>query len=97
VKPFRWNPEKNEALMAERGVSFETVVVAIGAGGLLDILAHPNEAKYPGQRVLVVAADEYAYLVPFVEEEDYLFLKTIIPSRKATRDHLQEGEADDED
>lgn len=97
MKPFRWNPEKNEALMAERGVSFETVVVAIGAGGLLDILAHPNEAKYPGQRVLVVAADEYAYLVPFVEEEDYLFLKTIIPSRKATRDHLQEGEADDED
>ena len=97
MKSFRWSPEKNEALKAERGVSFETVVVAIGAGGLLDILAHPNQAKYPRQRVLVVAADDYAYLVPFVEEDDYLFLKTIIPSRKATRDYLQEGEADDQD
>jgi uncharacterized DUF497 family protein len=97
MKSFRWSPEKNEALKAERGVSFETVVVAIGAGGLLDILAHPNQAKYPRQRVLVVAADDYAYLVPFVEEDDYLFLKTIIPSRKATRDYLQEGEVDDQD
>jgi hypothetical protein len=83
--------------MAERGVSFEVIAVAIAAGGLLDILAHPNQAKYPHQRVLVVAADEYAYLVPFVEEDDYLFLKTIIPSRKATRDYLQEGDADDQD
>ena len=97
MKSFRWSPEKNEALKAERGVSFETVVVAIGAGGLLDILAHPNQAKYPRQRFLVVAADDYAYLVPFVEEDDYLFLKTIIPSRKATRDYLQEGEVDDQD
>jgi uncharacterized DUF497 family protein len=94
MKPFRWSPEKNEALKAERGVSFETVVVAVGAGGLLDILAHPNQKKYPRQRVLVVAADDYAYLVPFVEEDEYLFLKTIIPSRKATRDYLREGEDD---
>jgi uncharacterized DUF497 family protein len=97
MKPFRWSPEKNEALMADRGVSFESVVVAIEAGGLLDILAHPNQAKYPRQRILVVASDNYAYLVPFVEDEDYLFLKTIIPSRKATRDYLQGGEADAQD
>jgi uncharacterized DUF497 family protein len=97
MKPFRWSPEKNEALTVDRGVSFERVVVAIETGGLLDILAHPNQAKYPRQRVLVVAADNYAYLVPFVEDEDYFFLKTIIPSRKATRDYLQEGEADAED
>jgi len=55
---------------------------------LLDVLAHPNQSRYPRQRVLVVAADNYAYLVPCVEEESHLFLKTIIPSRKATRDYL---------
>jgi uncharacterized DUF497 family protein len=97
MEPFRWNPEKNEALKADRGVSFELVVVAIGAGGLLDILTHPNQEKYPRQRILVVTADDYAYLVPFVEDEDCFFLKTIIPSRKATRDYLQEGEPDAED
>ena len=97
MKPFRWDPEKNEALKTERGISFEIVVVAIGAGGLLDILAHPNQEKYPRQRILVVAADDYAYLVPFVEDEECYFLKTVIPSRKATRDYLQEGEADAED
>jgi len=94
MKPFRWDPQKNEALKADRRVSFELVVVAIGSGGLLDILAHPNQARYPRQRILVVAVDNYACLVPFVEDEDHFFLKTIIPSRKATRDYLQEGEAD---
>jgi uncharacterized DUF497 family protein len=94
MKPLRWNWEKNEALKEERGVSFESMVVAIEAGGLLDILAHPNERKYPHQRVLVVARDGYAYLVPFVEEDDYFFLKTVIPSRKATRDYLSQGDAD---
>jgi uncharacterized DUF497 family protein len=96
MKPFRWDPEKNEALKRARGVSFEIVVVAIGAGGLLDILAHPNQEKYPRQRILVVAAEDYAYLVPFVENEECYFLKTVIPSRKATRDYLQEGETDAE-
>ncbi len=96
MKPFRWSPNKNETVKAERGISFESMVVSIEAGGLLDILAHPNQSKYPRQRVLVVACDGYAYLVPFVEEEDCFFLKTIIPSRKATRDYLNRGEADAE-
>jgi uncharacterized DUF497 family protein len=96
MKPFRWSAEKNETLRAERGVSFESIVVAIESGGLLDILANPNQGKYPGQRGLVVACDNYAYLVPFVEEEDYFFLKTVIPSRKAMRDYLNQGEADAE-
>ena len=96
MKPFRWSPEKNDTLRADRGVSFESIVVAIESGGLLDVLAHPNQAKYPRQLVLVVTHDSYAYLVPFVEEEDYFFLKTIIPSRKATRDYLNLGEADAE-
>ena len=94
MKLFRWNAEKNEALKAARGLSFESIVVAIESGGLLDILAHPNKAKYPKQRVLVVAFDNYAYLVPFVEEIDHFFLKTVIPSRKATRDYLNRGEPD---
>jgi hypothetical protein len=94
MKSFRWNPEKNETIRTERGISFERIVVSIEAGGLLDILAHPNQAKYPRQRVFVVACDCYAYLVPFVEEEDYFILKTVIPSRKATRDYLNQGETD---
>lgn len=94
MKPFRWSAEKNETLTSERGISFESIVVAIESGGLLDILAHPNQAKYPQQRILVVSCDNYAYLVPFVEEEGYFFLKTIIPSRKATRDYLNQGEPD---
>ena len=97
MKPFRWSPEKNEALRADRNVSFEQVVVAIQTGGLLDILAHPHQEKYPRQRILVVAVDNYVCLVPFVEDEDCYFLKTVIPSRKATRDYLREGEADAQD
>lgn len=92
MKPFRWNPEKNDALKAGRGLSFESIVVAIESGGLLDIVEHPNKVKYPKQRVMVIAVESYAYLVPFVEEEDHYFLKTAIPSRKATRDYLHKGE-----
>ena len=92
MKPFRWSTDKNNWLKSERGVSFEAMVVAIEAGGLLDILAHPNDDRYPGQRILVVAHDAYVYLVPFVEESDHYFLKTVIPSRKATRDHLKQGD-----
>ena len=94
MKPFRWSSEKNEQLQLDRGISFENMVVAIESGGLLDILAHPNLAKYPNQKVLVVASDGYAYLVPFVREDDHFFLKTAIPSRKATHDYLNQGETD---
>lgn len=97
MKPFRWSVGKNDALKTERGISFESVVVAIESGGLLDILAHPNREKYPGQRILVVACDAYAYLVPFVEATDHYFLKTVIPSRKATRDCLDRGDDDGQD
>lgn len=97
MKPFRWDLAKNEQLKIERGVSFELMVVALEAGGLLDILAHPNPTKYPNQRVLVVGCDGYAYLVPFVDDDEHFFLKTVIPSRKATRDYLNRGESDAED
>lgn len=88
MKPFRWNHEKNEKLKLERSVSFEEIVLAIEADGLIDDLQHPNSEKYPNQSVLLVTFDAYVYLVPYIEEHDYFFLKTIIPSRKATRDHL---------
>ena len=88
MKPFRWNHDKNETLKIECGISFEVIALAIEADGLLDELRHPNTGKYPNQSVLVVAFDGYVYLVPYVEEPEYYFLKTIIPSRKATRDYL---------
>lgn len=91
MKPFRWSADKNEALQKDRHVSFEAMVVAIEADGLLDVLTHPNGSKYPNQKVLVIARDGYVYLVPMVEETEYFFLKTIIPSRKATRDYLNAG------
>jgi uncharacterized DUF497 family protein len=89
VKTFRWNAAKNQRLQRERGVSFEEIVIAIGEGRLLDVLEHRNPGRYPRQKVLVVALREYAYLVPYLEEGDGYFLKTIIPSRKATRDYLR--------
>ena len=88
MKPFRWSVEKNALLQQEWGLSFEQITVAVESGGLLDIVAHPNAERYPRQRIMVVVIDDYAYLVPYVEEEDHLFLKTIIPSRKATRDFI---------
>jgi hypothetical protein len=95
MKPFRWNHEKNEALKIERSISFEEVVLAIEADGLLDELRHPNPEKYPNQSVFVVALDGYVYLVPYVVEPDYYFLKTVIPSRKATRDYLMRSTPDE--
>jgi len=92
VRRFRWNPEKNEALKAERGISFERIVLAIEDGDVLDVLRHPNEGRYRDQLILVVAVEGYAYLVPYVEEPDGYFLKTVIPSRKATREYLSQGE-----
>jgi hypothetical protein len=96
MKPFRWSSAKNAWLRDERHVSFEQIVVAIETGGLLDVLAHPNPSRYPRQRVLVVVDGGYVFLVPFVEEDDYFFLKTIIPSRKARRDYLESGDDDGE-
>ena len=96
MKPFRWNPDNNERLKAGRGISFEEIVAAIEEGGLKDVLVHPNQRRYPGQVVLVVAYRSYIFLVPSVEEETHYSLKTIIPSRKATRDYLGTGDTDEE-
>ena len=82
--------------MQERGLSFEQVTVAVESGDLLQIAPHQNPLKYPRQKILIVKIDEYAYLVPFVEEDDHFFLKTVIPSRKATRDFIVKGKSNDE-
>jgi uncharacterized DUF497 family protein len=89
MKYFSWNNEKNERLKAERNISFEEVVFYIERGQLLDIVEHPNQEKYAGQRMFIVNINDYAYLVPFVEAEGEVFLKTIIPSRKATSKYLR--------
>jgi uncharacterized DUF497 family protein len=89
--PFVWSHAKNALLMAERGLCFEAIVAAVEADGLLDVLEHPNPNRYPGQRILVVCLNAYAYLVPYVETDSGFFLKTIIPSRKATRQYLADS------
>lgn len=90
MKPYAWDPEKNELLRRSRGISFEDVVFHIEAGDAVEIFEHPNQSIYPGQRVIVVRVEDYAYLVPFVENDEEVFLKTIIPSRKATKKFLEE-------
>jgi uncharacterized DUF497 family protein len=95
MKTIQWELAKNEKLKTERGISFEAVLAAIERGDLLDDYIHPNQAKYPNQRLLVVKIREYAYLVPYVESEQKMFLKTIIPSRKATKQYIK-GDNDDE-
>jgi uncharacterized DUF497 family protein len=88
MKYFNWDNEKNERLKSERNISFEEVVFFIEKGGLLDRVKHPNQKKYAGQGMFIVLMNDYVYLVQFVESEDNIFLKTIIPGRKATRDYL---------
>lgn len=88
MKYYDWNDEKNELLKRLRGVSFEQVVLAIASGDLIDRLRHPNPEKYPNQMVFLVKIEDYVYSVPFIEDDEKIFLKTIIPSRKATKKHL---------
>lgn len=86
---FAWSLEKNEELIKERGISFERVIQHIENKRVLDVIQHPNTSKYPSQRMFILEIDNYAYLVPFVENNSEIFLKTIIPSRKATRKYLE--------
>jgi uncharacterized DUF497 family protein len=85
VKTYSWDPAKNDWLKAERGVCFEDVVFHIEAGDELNVYLHPNQQRYPDQKISAVLIEGYVYLVPFVETETEFFLKTIIPSRKATK------------
>ena len=86
-KIFNWNPDKNKLLIFDRGISFERIVFEISCGNELVVLEHPNQDKYPGQRISMVQVDDYVYAVPFIETDTEIFLTTIIPSRKATRQY----------
>ena len=88
MKIFKWNTEKNEILAAERGITFEEIVQKIESGATVIETDHPNKRKYPNQKIMIVDVEGYAYLVPCVIEKKVYFLKTIIPSRKATKKYL---------
>lgn len=88
MKYFDWNEIKNSRLRVEREVCFEDVIIAISEGNLLDILQNSNQTKYPSQKVFVVKVNNYVYLVPFIEDEEKYFLKTIYASRKMTKIYL---------
>lgn len=88
MKFIDWDSEKNQRLKKSRGISFEEMVLAMVEGGLITILEHPNQTKYPNQKLFVVNFNHYVYLVPFVEDKEKIFLKTIIPSRKATKKYF---------
>jgi uncharacterized DUF497 family protein len=85
---FEWNDEKNEWLRRTRGLTFEDVVYHLTHDGLLDTIEHPNQKQSPGQRIFVISIEGYACIVPFIEDGDVIFLKTIIPSRKLTKQYL---------
>ena len=85
---YTWNNEKNEQLKNERGISFEEIVFHIEKGDLLDVIENPSP-KYQNQRMFIIKINDYAYIVPFVEDEREIFLKTIIPSRAATKKYLK--------
>lgn len=89
MKYYDWNEAKNDKLKTERDLCFEDIVVAISEGKLLDILVHSNPTKYPNQRIYVVELIGYVHLVPFVEDDIKIFLKTIYPSRKLTKHYLK--------
>jgi uncharacterized DUF497 family protein len=88
MKLFEWDNEKNKWLKQERGLSFEDVLFCLSNEYLLDTVPHSNKKDYSHQKMFIVNIDDYAYLVPFVETDEIIFLKTIIPSRKATRKYL---------
>ncbi|MFW6296482.1 MAG: DUF4258 domain-containing protein [Halothece sp.] len=88
MKSYRWNSEKNIQLQEERDISFEDILAAIQQGSLLDVIEHPNQEKYSHQKVFIIKVKDYVYLVPFVENSEEIFLKTIIPSRKMKRKYL---------
>lgn len=85
---YDWDSEKNQLLISTRGVSFEEVIVLLESGDILDVVEHPNRVQYPHQKMYIVEIKDYVYLIPFVEEKNRIFLKTIIPSRKAKKEYL---------
>ncbi len=91
MKDLEWNEEKNLFLKEERNISFETFIPYIETKKILDVVAHPNQEKYPGQKMYLIEVNDYVWMVPFVEDDEKIFLKTAIPSRKATKTYLRKS------
>lgn len=89
---YEWDPDKNERLKQQRAISFEQILFHLAQGNVWKTSDHPDQKNYPGQKIYYIVIDNYVYLVPHVVEKDYIFLKTIIPSRKATKLYLDEQE-----
>lgn len=89
MKVFRWDNEKNEWLKKQRGVSFEQAIILLEREDVLEVVEHPNQKRYPGQRIAIVRINDYAYFVPYVQNGEEIFLKSIIPSRKATNKYVR--------
>lgn len=88
MKRIEWDENKNKLLQEERGLSFEAILIAIEQGKLVDILPNPS-SRYAHQELLVVEIDGYLVLVPCVEDEEKIFLKTAFKSRKITKNHMR--------
>ena len=88
---YEFDPEKNIALLETRGMCFEDIIALINENKILDIISHPNQVKYPGQKIYIVDVDGYCYLIPYIKNGKQIFLKTIIPSRKATKQYFSEA------
>ena len=93
---YNFNPQKNRELIELRGISFEEIISVLESKGPLDVIKHPNNKKYSHQKMYVVELHGYVYLVPFVEEKNEIFLKTIFPSRKATKKYFSKKGDNDE-
>ena len=89
---YEWNPEKNEELKKERNISFEQIVFHLSQGDIWKASDHSDQGKYPGQKIYFVIVEGYIHMIPYITEDEYVFLKTIIPSRKATKDYNKGGE-----
>jgi hypothetical protein len=89
---YDWDSKKNEWLKKERHISFEKIIFHLAQGDVWKLADHPDQENYPGQKIYFVVVEDYVYLVPHVIDKDYVFLKTIIPSRKATRAYMNEQE-----
>lgn len=94
MKFFDWDEDKNKELRNTRGISFEDVLFYIEKREIIDIVENPNQEKYPRQKVFIIEINDYIYYVPFVEDDEKIFLKTIIPSRKYTKRYLGGKQSD---
>jgi uncharacterized DUF497 family protein len=94
---FDWDPEKNEQIKRERGISFEEIALLLGAGHIWAVYKNWNEEKYPDQRDFLLPVDGYIYAIPFVENKECIFLKTAFPSRKLAKRYGKELEENEKE